>query len=240
MKTIILFFILIISNLVYASDLPDFPFIVSTGVAEKDVTPDIATIGINVHAFNQESSLALKSTNVASDKIIKLLKKYKIDISQLEAGDIQKSAIRQRDDKFNQLNILGYNVSRHLTLNLVNLSKYAELMNDLVSINNVINLNSQFNHSNRDVIESELVILASKKAKDSAKQIANSLDKEIHSVYAVSQISNFDNFLATFGASAYSIEAKHREDYSFNEEAAMFIPKAINISQHINVVFRLK
>jgi len=88
-----------------------------------------------------------------------------------------------------------------------------------------------------------LVVLASKNARNSAKHIANSLDKEIHSAYAVSQISNFESFLATFGASSNLIElfAARESKMKFNSgKVAMFIPKTINISQHINVVFRLK
>jgi len=130
MKTTAIIIFLAIVSLVNASELPDFPFIVSTGVAEKDVTPDIATISINVHAFNKESAVALKTTSIAIDKIVELLKKYNIDIRQLEARNIQKSTTRKRDDNYNQLKILGYEVSRHLTLSIINLSQYAEIMAD--------------------------------------------------------------------------------------------------------------
>ncbi len=243
MKIIVIFIFLAVSNISNATNLPDFPFVVSTGVAEKDVTPDIATININIQAFDKESSLALKAANIASKNIIELIKKYNIDINQLEAGDIQKSTTRQRDNNYNQLEILGYDVSRTITLNIINISQYSNLMNDFISINNVSSLNSQFDHSDRVEIESELIDLASENAKASAKQMANSLGNKIHSTYAVSQASNFDSFFATFGASSYSNVRKNkmkRFDDAESGNVAMFIPKTINISQHINVVFRLK
>ena len=222
-----------------AANLPDFPFVVSTGEAKQEVKPDIATISINVLAFNKDSTQALELANLASKGVIELLKKYDISTNQLEAGDIQKSTTRQRDKNYVSTDILGYEVSRNIKLKLIDLSYYSELMNDLVSIDNLSGMQTQFDVSNRKEIESQLIQTASKDAKDKAGKMARGLDSKIHSVYAISQASNFDGFFATFGASSYS-QAEIQALYRSVRSVALFIPESIEISQHINVVFRLK
>jgi len=240
MKYIILFTFLIFTTITNASNLPDFPFVVSTGIAKQDVKPDIATININVLAFDKDSIKSLDLANIASKGVIDLLTKYKINIKQLEAGDIQKSTKRNRDKDYNQLEILGYEVSRNIKLKLTDLSYYSELMNDLVSIDNVSGMNTQFDVSSRKKIESKLIKAASKNAQDKATKMAHGLNSKIHSVYAISQASNFDGFFATFGASSYSPESAYAMRQRMARNVAMFIPESINISQNINVVFRLK
>ncbi len=220
-RIFVIFIFLTITNITSASNLPDFPFVVSTGVAEKDVLPTIATVSINVLAFNKQSDKAFEAANVASRSVIELLKKYDIDIKQLEANDIQKSTTRQRGNNYNRHEILGYEVSRNMSLTLNNLSQYSELVNDIVSIDNISGIRTQFDVSNRIQIESELIQIASKNAKNKATKMANSLDTQIHSVYAVSQASNFGDFFATFGASTYPISAEMA--YSPSNNVAMFI-----------------
>jgi len=222
-----------------AANLPDFPFVVSPGDAKQAVKPDIATININVLAFDKDSSKALESANMASKSVIDLLKKYDININQLEAGDIQKSTTRQRDSNYKSLEILGYEVSRNITLKLIDLSYYSELMNDLVSINNVSGAQTQFDASNRKEIKLELIQQAGRDAKDNATQMAHALNSKVHSVFSISQGSNFDGLYASFSAPP---NPQHRT-LEFRRTVAditMFIPESIEISQHINVVFRLK
>ncbi len=236
-RKFVILIMLSITNILYAGDLPDFPFVVSVGVAEQDVKPDIATITINVLAFNKESSKALETANIASEKIIKLFSKYDIDIKQLEAGNIQKSTKRQKNNNYKQLEILGYEVSRNLTLNLIDLSNYSELTNELVSINNTSGMDTQFDSSNRKQVESELIQIASINAKDKAKKMANSLGNKIHSVYAISQTTDFNDVFGALGTLSLP-RALNFEMSSLKMQ--LFIPDSINISQRINVVFRLK
>jgi len=125
-------------------------------------------------------------------------------------------------------------------LKLTDLSYYSEIMNDLVSIDNVSGMHTQFDVSSRKKIESKLIQTASKNAQDKAAKMAHGLNSKIHSVYAISQASNFDGFFATFGASSYSERVMHARARRIAGNVAMFIPESINISQNINVVFRLK
>lgn len=137
------------------------------------------------------------------------------------------------------MEILGYEVSRSLTIELQDLSKYSELISDIVAIDNVSGVRTEFDVKNRKDIERELINVASKDAQNKAEQMAESLETKIHSVYAISQNSNFGSFFATFGARSEQIMADMA--YSPNRaRVAMFVPKKITISQGINVVFEIK
>ncbi|ABD82346.1 SIMPL domain-containing protein [Saccharophagus degradans] len=234
----IVFFLLLCQS-VSGANLPDFPFVVSVGSSEQDVKPNIATIQLGVMAFEKDSDLALKTVNLASTSVIGVLKKYGVPVGNVEASDIEKSTKRKRDSDYNTLDVLGYEVSRSITVKLENLSKYSELMSDLVAINNVSGARTAFDISNRKEIEAKLMETASKDARDKAEKMAISLGTKIQSVYAISQASNFSEFFATFGARSEQIMADmaYREG-SYN--TVMFVPKSINVKQGVNVVFRIK
>lgn len=225
----------LISISVNAANLPDFPFVISNGWINEDVTPDEAEIHIYVLSFSKTSKGALSTVNQTSDKIIELLKKYSISIDQLEATDVEKNIERRRDKDHNPLEILGYEVSRKITIHLQNLKNYSELMSDLVSIDNISEVSTDFDVSNREVIESKLIAKASEDAKNKADNMAKSLGASIDSVYAISQYSDFEEALTTFRARSYSVIAGGKE-----QTTTMFVPKSIEISLSIYVMFKLK
>jgi uncharacterized protein len=52
LRLVLLSLLICISFPTFAKNLPDFPFVVTTGSAVRSVKPDIATIGIRVLAFH--------------------------------------------------------------------------------------------------------------------------------------------------------------------------------------------
>jgi len=150
-----------------AANLPEFPFVVSEGEAKQEVKPDMASININVPAFDKDSSKAFDLANQVSKSVIDLLKKYEFSDKQLIAGDIQKTL------------------------------------------------------------------------KDNATQMARALDFKIHSVFSISHRVDYNGLYASLSAPE---NPQHRtlKFRRAKDDVAMFIPETIEISQYINVVFRLE
>ncbi len=238
-KMLLILFFLVLGLNLHAANLPNFPFVVSLGEAKKTVKPDLATIHMKIISFDKDSARANSQANKAIAEILGILKKYHINIKSLEAGDIEKDTKRARDKNYNNLAILGYQISRSVTLSLDDISKYAKLMNALVSVNNITNFSTLFDSTNRLSIESALISEAGVNAKKRAIQMASSLGTKIHSVYAISQASNFADFFATFGASSTQSTdyLRLRQNYG---KVVMFVPETITITESLNVVFRLK
>ena len=244
MHTIKIFYTCLLISLftpsVFSESLPDFPFVIATGEAEIEVKPDIAMIQLSIMAFEKESDLALKTLNITTTEVTKAVQKYKIDTDQIEATDIEKSVKRRRDGQYNNLEILGYEVSRSLTIKLKDLSKYSELMSDIVVINNVSNARASFELSNRKEVEANLVNMASRDANKKAKRLAESLGSKVDSIYAISQTSTFDSLMPTFGAGQGRPVMYDRSFRSESYSTVMFAPKTIKIIQGVNVVYRIK
>ncbi|AFU99517.1 SIMPL domain-containing protein [Simiduia agarivorans] len=238
-RIFLVLFLALISQAAVAANLPDFPFIVSVGKAEREVKPDIATVNLGIVSFESSSELAIEKVGLATDGVLKVLQSYGISASAVEATDMEKSTKRRRDSEYNNLAILGYEVSRALIIELNDLSKYSELVSDIVAIDNVTGVRTAFDVTDRIEIERELVGIASKDARNKAEQMAEGLGTKIRSVYAISQNSDFGSFFATFGARSDQILADLASPTG-RARVVMFVPKTITISQGINVVFRMK
>lgn len=221
-----------------AADLPNFPFVVANGSAEKKIKPDMATIYLTIMAFEKESDQALKTINVTTTQVTDILTKYGVRKEKIEATDINKSTTRRRDPEFNALEILGYEVTRSMTIKLDDLAQYPEIMGNLIATNNVSGVRADFDISNRKTVEAELIAEAGADAREKATAMANGLGSKIQSVFAISQVSSFGDFVADFGARSARTMAFKTADGGY--ETTMFAPETITVGQTINVMFRIK
>ena len=221
-----------------AANLPDFPFVIASGHAELKVKPDTATVSVQVLAFDQSSDKALSQLKAATDLIIEKLKAHGIALEQLEASDLHKETKRHRTESNQATEILGYEVSRNLIITLRDLRAYSELMSEIALIDHTSNIFTQFDSSKRKELERELSQVAGKNARENAEAAAKSLGSSVHSVYAISQSTNFNELFP--GAGSYGSGQAMSFKYADNESLALFAPETINLQQSINVVFRLK
>jgi uncharacterized protein YggE len=223
-----------------AADLPKFPFVVANGSAEKKIKPDMVTIHLSILAFEKESDQALKTVNDTTTKVTDILTQHGASKDKIEATDINKTTTRRRDAEFNGLEILGYEVSRSMIIKLDNLAQYSEIMGNLIATNNVSGVRAEFDVSNRKAVEAELIAMAGADAKEKANAMANGLGTKVQSVYAISQVSSFGDFVADFGAGAMKTMAFRTAGGSGSYETIMFAPETITVEQTINVMFRIK
>lgn len=238
-KTVVLILCCLMSISVVAADLPKFPFVVANGTAEKKIKPDMATIHLSILAFEKESDLALKTVNDTTTKVTEILTQHGVRKEQIEATDINKTTTRKRDAEFNGLEILGYEVSRSMTVKLDNLAQYSDIMGNIIATNNVSGVRADFDVSNRKAVEAELAAIAGADAREKANAMANGLGTKVQSVYAISQVSAFGDFVADFGAGAMKTMAMRAESMG-SYETIMFAPETITVEQTINVMFRIK
>lgn len=229
----------LMSTWVSAAALPDFPFVVSDGKAEKKITPDIATIHLTITAFHKDSDQALKTVNLTTTAVTEVLIKHGVSTEQIEATDINKSTARKRDSEYNQLEILGYDISRSMTIKLNNLAKYSEIIGDIIATNNVSGVQAQFDLSTRTELESELTLLAGQNAREKAEQMARALGTKIHSVYAITRGAGFEELFGSYGPGE-KVMMMRMAAGGGAYDTIMFPPREITVSQEIKVIFRIK
>lgn len=238
---------LFLSANVFASSLPDFPFIGVKGVAETEVTPDIATISFGFLEFNESSAEeALEVIKLKSDKVIELAREMGVPDKAITSTGIDNEIVREvnRDRGYNRTNILGYEISQGFIIEIKDLSIYSEFVDKLISVGNVDRIRPTFDISNRKEVLRELVQEAGKDARNNADDLANAMDVKIKSVYAINQDSSFESFFASFGlqevAPSSDIMTMSMSAPVGSDSVNIMVPKSIKLTKTIGVVYKIR
>ena len=226
--------LLMVSSL-HASNMPDFPFVFAEGKASIEIEPDIATINFYIEEFNEKSETALDVVLKRSAEIILFFEKQKIAKESITAFEINKQAVRNRSEDYEELEILGYEVRRYFTVKLKNLNNYEHFIHKLLTLKNVVRIRTEFDRVDREKIEADLVSKACKNAQTQAEIMAKGFNSKLGKVFAISK-SGFKNLDAKFDIRG---ERHYRLSRDKNSKF-MFIPSTITIKNSISVIYKLK
>jgi uncharacterized protein YggE len=243
MKKLFLVLILCISNLVFADSIPNFPFLMASGSAEIQVKPDTAKIAFSITEFNKDPKDAVNVVAKRAQAIVDLAKKLGIGQEYISSAEYNKSTKRRQNEHYENLEVLGYEVSQYFTIEIKNISLYSPLVDQLISSQNVEDVHTLFSVSNKAEIDRDLVKQATANAKIKAIDLAEGMGVKLGQVFAVSQDRYFASVEAVFGiypingAPAYMPppELKLQDSVS-----SMFVPKSIEFSKSVSVIFKIK
>ena len=225
-----------------ASPLPDFPFVTVSGESSSQVSPDVATIRLQALVFDKKAANAQEQLTETTANLVTLLEQNDIALNKISSDQVRKRAKRARNNKsYEELEILGYELSQQFTIEVDDITKYPVLSNELAKMANVVGISSQFDVSNKQDIEIELIAEAGMKARIKAKQMAAGLGVKLGDVFAINDTGSFQTFFATFGLESESYGYNTREELASTKSMsrASFIPEYIEISKRVNVVYRL-
>lgn len=221
-----------------ASPIPDFPCIAADGNASREVAPTDATIQLTVLAFSKSSDEATNTVQAALGKVITALKAEGVGEKMIRAHDIDKSAVRSRDNNTNKaLEILGYEVSRKVELKLPDLANYPKIVRVLMTADHIANMSSSFDTSKREDVEAELTGEAFVKARKKADLLAKGAGVTIDRVYAVS-----NNSLEAIGQQfGLGYQSSLPSLYGPNDapDILLFVPSTIELSASVNILYKL-
>lgn len=225
-----------------ASSLPVFPFVTVQGTASKELPPDRADLSFTIETFDEKAETAdriLADTTVA---VLNVLSTLNIPDSAITAYEISKYTKRERGNNYQDLAILGYEMSRNFTVELDNIDNYAPLFEALMKMQNVADVDSNFSVSNADEITLSLISAAAANAKAKAQTMAAGLDVKLGKVFAFNDSGSFDNFFASFGVEQrYRAGAlEMRVSGSRQRSTTVFIPQTIELSKTVNVIYRIE
>lgn len=239
MKFILFFALLLGSFSGLASPLPDFPFVAATGQSSKQVAPDSATVSFSITTFHQSAEVANAQLSQASTAVLALLKANGVSDGQITAYELEKSAKRKRDDNYSELDILGYDFNRRFEIRLNTLKQYPALLAQLYAAEYVHNLNSVFDTSERDAVETALISAAAAQARKKAEQMAEGLGVKIHSVFAFNDSGSFNSFFATFGVSDSTLVLAEVSASRTGSAQQVLVPQFIEIAKTVNVIYKI-
>lgn len=238
---------LTLGQFAFSAEVPDFPFILVTGDAEIKIKPDLAKIAFQITEFNKDADKASAQVFQRGKSIVELASKLGITPSQITSSSYNKSTVRKRDDHFNDLDITGYEIRQNFTVEITNITIYSTFVDQLLSASHVESIANDFDVSNRDAIEAELLKAAIKNAQKKATAMMDGLGLKVGSVYAVTQDSNLGAFQAVFGVHEIFSSATPPPDFvpprtlDFVPDGSnMFIPKTILLRKNISIVYKIK
>lgn len=226
---------------VTASPIPDFPFVTVTGDSSRKVAPDMVTIELQALVFDKDAKQAQAKLEKTTVSLVTLLEENAIDLNKISSQQVNKRTKRARkNNSYDDLEILGYELTRQFKIELNDLKHFAALSNALLKMDNIVGISNKFDVSNKQEIGLELIAEAGAKAKTKANQMATGLGVELGSVFAFNDTGSFQTFFATFGlGSENHYNRRTMADMGFRSEKAAFIPEFIEITKRVNVVYRL-
>lgn len=220
----------------HAFEIPSFPFIFTYGEAERKVPPDIATISFKVQQYDESAEKALDTVQKRCAELVVFLAEQQISKDDIVAYEIGKLPVREKKEKeFNDLKILGYEVTRSFSVKLKDISRYEQIAKKLFSLKNVLYIETIFDKSDRKKIEADLISEASSNAKTQAELMAAGFGTDIESVFAISQKD-----FKVISDAEFSISSG--EIININQAGGeyLFIPSVITLQKNIFVIFKIK
>ena len=236
------FSLLLLSGWAMAAEIPSFPFVFVSGQAEREVVPDKATVSFGVQVFNEDPDKALSVISERSAELMSIFGKYGIENADVVAYEINKETVRQRKD-YVALGILGYELTRRMSVTVRMLGKFDALMTQIVGLKNVTSIQTVFDTTKRKEIEADLFREAAQKTRDQADLLAKGFGSEIASVHAISSSQRgFGSMDSEFGMGPNYRGYGEPVPAGIAEQKSMkvFVPNTIKLKEAVSAIFRLK
>ena len=229
------FLTIVVVPLASANDWPNVPFLIAEGDARVDVPPEKATIELQVVAFERKSEAAVATVQQQVTRVLEVFEKFEIPAEAITSFSVRKNVERAQQDG-QDLEILGYYVSRKIEAEISDLSGFGDLTAAVVGVDNVSRVDARFDVDNRDDIEARLTREAGADARRKAENIAAAMAVSVGNVRAISETKfRFD------GMAFYELPAAiyPRMSAARPYEDTVFVPATIAVRQSLHVVFEI-
>ena len=244
-RVIAIIWMLSTTSLTLASTLPDFPFVSAYGQAEIELPPNMAEVTFNLKAFHENPNNAITVIQQRSKELLSFFVEQQVKEEDIVAYELDKNIVRERNKDFQQLKILGYEVTRRFNITLHNLQQYEIFAKKLFSLENVENINTVFERTDEETIKADLLIKAGKDAKQQAERMAKGFDVSVGPVFAISE-QGFSDIGTQFGLGR---EGREGRKYSLaveemplpdEKDEFLFVPSTITFRNSVSALFKLQ
>ncbi len=235
---------------VASTDLPEFPFVCTSGDAALRIMPDGAAISFKLSCFDADSEQGMKALEAQAGQIVRIMDEFSIATENAKAFAVTKSEIREEIGEWQKGEIIGYRLEQRFTFRLKGLDTYQKIAQRLVKTDNVVDVSVDFTLTDRGKREQELVQKAIANARENAERIARGAGARLGAVHALSDVDLRDlsrHFLRTtsVGTGAVSRRSASRgRGASVVDTSAVLReiskPSPITLQASIRVLYRIK
>jgi len=222
-----------------ASPLPDYPFVFTTGSAEKSVSPDVVTLRFTVTARDKDATVAAAAVEATFTSVTSILSKASIRPVDIDASAVDKTLRRRWDSEADESIPDGYEVSRTISLTARQLTTYPQMIRALLELPNTADFVPTFGRSDRQKIETELFASAAQSAKERAEAMAGQFGRKLGPAHAISR-DPFGDIAGSFGLSSNGPGAGPPPPYVAPPDGSFLAPAMITLSESVNVIYELE
>jgi uncharacterized protein YggE len=211
-----------------ASNLPDYPFIHTTGEGFAMIVPDMGEIDFDITVSNADPALAAAQLAERAAQVQALM----------VAGESSATLRDARKEMRTAEADYAMRSSVHIVVN--DLGKWRPLMQALLALPNVDHLSTTFARKDREQVQRELTANAVKDAQRRADAMAAGFGKKVGAVSAISsgQLRNLTGSVGLMPGDLY--DRGNRTVDAAPADKDFLAIEALRWSQTVDVIFRIK
>lgn len=210
-----------------ASNLPDYPFIHTTGEGFAMIVPDMGEIDFDITIFNADPAAA---TALLAERAAQVQALMVAGESSATLRDARKEMRAAEAD-------YAVRSSVHIVVN--NLGNWRPLMQALLALPNLDHLSTTFARKDREKVEQELVANAVKDAQRRAESMAAGFGKKVGAVSAISS-GQLRNLTGAVGLMPGDLYYRNRTVDAAPADKDFLAIEVLRWSQTVDVIFRIK
>jgi uncharacterized protein YggE len=234
-----LFGLLLCASATFAADIPDYPFVFVTGKAASDTPPNIAQCSLTIRAVDQDAAKGQSIVEARLNAVLAMLIDKGIATDDIESSKISKQILTP-DFNSKQPLIRGYDMSRSLEFKSRQLTTLPAIEDGLVGAPNVEQISCQFDRTDREALEADLLNKAIHSAREQGDKIAQSLGRHVAAAVAASK-APFDSIASGLGLGdrPADFQAGNRMFKKSVSADELLVPSTVHMSVSVNVLFKM-
>jgi len=225
-----------------ASPLPDYPFVSTGGKAQAWMPPDVGELQFDVGAQQPSAEQAAAALQAQCAGIATLLASHGIGEADVEGYELAKKAVELSNPAADGAT-QAWSLGRHFRVQVRDLSQWPALLTEVMALDHLDGVSVQFDRSDRERVNAQLLAEAAKDARGNGALLAESFGRKLGQVVAIAR-APLEKLGTPYMAQPESAPAKvpRSAGTQLTEASAMdyTVPSSIPFAQSVNAVFRLK
>jgi len=213
-----------------ASSMPAHPFVSTSGKAQLWMRPDIGEVKFEAGAQDASAETAAGELQALSASVLHLLAEHGVQEADIESYEVEKKTVPVSDGQ-----PPVYSLGRLFHARVRDLSQWPDLVGKLVEMAHVTGVNSSFDRTDSDDINTQLMSAAADDARSKGNALAKAFGRKLGPVVAVAR-GPLDKVGAPFIEQQPGREARGTTP----QTGKYSVPDSIAYSQSVNAIFVLK
>ena len=235
-------FVFLLTPAVVAQSNIEPPLITVTGQAEVRVPPDEVLFTLAIENVDRDMLVANKKTDDSVKQILAIARKNNVKLEDVQTSQISVQPKYNTDDmEYDQRNkvkrvLIGYEVSKTVAIRLRDISRFDDLLADVLKAGITRLSNLQFFDSQIRKHRDEARRMAIRAAQEKARLLTGEIGQSIGPAYSISEYT----YTPEYGRSnAMTQNATSTATAESSEGEGAIAPGSLSITAQVTVRFRL-